>query len=286
MTRPYVADTNTFENGRLHAKCVRMRWAAATFLLTCLTVRVLAQENYLPKAAQPPSPSEQIEIIEKAREVALRYTDNLPNFIATETIRRQALPRGSTSWKARETLIVEVSFAGMDETYKLLTINGKPTTTPYIDLDGTFVGEFGSDLEGVFALGSKTKFEWQRWTNLRGRTVHVFSYRIEQDHSGHKLTFGDKHRGTLPYSGLLFVDRETHQVLRLTSAPEIPADWPVTEVPGEIDYGFVNVDGKEFLLPQHSEMRIVSRNGSQTRTLTVFSNYHKFSTGVTITPVN
>jgi hypothetical protein len=264
-----------------------MRWAAATLLLTCLTVRVLAQENhFLPKAAQPPSSREQIEIIEKAREIALRYTDNLPNFIATETIRRQALPRNSTSWKVRDTLIVEVSFEGMGETYKLLSINGKPTTTPYLDLDGTFVGEFGSDLEGVFAPGSKTKFEWQRWTNLRERTVHVFSYRIERDHSGHKLTFGDEHRGTLAYGGLLFVDRETHQVLRLTSAPEIPADWPVTEVPGEIDYGFVNVDGEEFLLPQHSELRMVWKDGSQTRSVTVFSNYLKFSTGVTITPVN
>jgi hypothetical protein len=123
-----------FEDGREDAQGVRMRWAAATILLTCLTVRVLAQENhFLPNAAQPPSPREQIEII---------------------------------------------------------------------------------------------------------------------------------------------------------SAPEIPADWPVTAVPGEIDYGFVNVDGEEFLLPQHSEMRMVWKDGSQTRSVTVVSNYHKFSTGVTLTPVN
>jgi hypothetical protein len=263
-----------------------MRWAAATLRLTSLTLTVLAQENYLPKAAQPPSPSEQIEIIEKAREVALRYTDNLPNFIATETIRRQALPKGSTSWKARETLIVEVSFAGMDEIYKLLTINGKPADIPYEDLDGAFGGEFGSFLEMVFHPEVKARFEWQRRADLRGRAVHVFSYRIEKEHSGYNLRFGDKHRGTLPAGGLLFVDHETHEAPRLTSAPEIPADWPVTEIPGEIDYGFVNVDGKEFLLPQHSEIRIVWKDGSQTRSLTVFSNYRKFSTGVTITPVN
>jgi hypothetical protein len=74
--------------------------------------------------------------------------------------------------------------------------------------------------------------------------------------------------------------------IEIISAPEIPADWPVTAVPGEIDYGFVNVDGEEFLLPQHSEMRMVWKDGSQTRSVTVVSNYHKFSTGVTLTPVN
>jgi hypothetical protein len=41
---------------------------------------------------------------EKAREVALLYTANLPNFITTETIRRSTRPRRSQTWKSEDTL--------------------------------------------------------------------------------------------------------------------------------------------------------------------------------------
>lgn len=267
-----------------------MRWAAATLLLTSLAGTTSAQggpENPLPDAVQRPSATEQTQVIEKARTIALEYTGNLPNFVATETVRRQFLSKGARTWKAEDTLLVDVAFVEGDERYTLLTINGKPTRKTLDSLDGVnFGGEFGSFLLGVFQLKAEAKFKWERWTTLQGRPAHVFSYHIEKDRSGFSMYFDTGHKGSLPFGGLVYVDRETHQVLRFTSEAEIPADWPATGMTGELDYGFAEVDGKPFLLPLHAEMRIHWRAGAQSRSVTEFGNYHKFSTGVTITAIN
>lgn len=279
-------------NGCRHANGVRMRWAAATILLACLTVRVLAQENILPNAAQPPSTTEQNEIIAKAREIALRYTDDLPNFIVTQTSRRQYLEKGARNWKPVDTLVFEVAFLEGDERYTLLTINGKPTKKSKDETGGFNVdGEFGSSLARVFDPQKEATFRWERQSELRGRRVHVFSYHVEKDRSSYGGSFtddnGKQHKGTFAYGGHVSIDRETHQVMGLTHAAEdIPAEWPVSAFSGELDYGVVRIDGKPFLLPLHAETRGTWKAGVQHRTVVEFSNYRKFSTGVTITPVN
>jgi hypothetical protein len=262
-----------------------MRWAAATLLLTCLTLSVLAQGNN-------PSPSEQIEVIEQAREIALRYTDNLPNFVATQTSRRQYLEKGSRNWKPIDTLVFEVAFLEGDERYTLLTINGKPTETSKDETRGFDVeGEFGTILSETFNPKAEAKFRWERHGDLRGRPVHVFSYHVEEDHSGlgggFKDDNGKENRGMFAYGGHVYIDRESHQVMGLTHVFEgIPADWPISALSGKLDYGFVGIDGKQFLLPLHAETLGTWKAGVQHRTLVEFSNYRMFSTGVTIAPVN
>lgn len=67
-----------------------MRVTAAIILIASLMVGASAQDNV--------STSEQTQIIEKARETALQYTANLPNYISTETIRRSGLAKGSQTW--------------------------------------------------------------------------------------------------------------------------------------------------------------------------------------------
>ena len=53
--------------------------------------------------------SQQNQIIEKARQIALEYTAALPNFFGTETIRWSWLLKGS--WKSGDTVTVDVAFS-------------------------------------------------------------------------------------------------------------------------------------------------------------------------------
>src|SRR6516164_9506738 len=92
-----------------------------------LTIILVASLTWSAAAQDSPLSPEETHIIEKAREVALEYTANLPNFICTETIRRSQLPRRSQTWKLRDTIAVDVAFSDHGERYNLLTINGKPT---------------------------------------------------------------------------------------------------------------------------------------------------------------
>ncbi len=97
---------------------------------------------------------------------------------------------------------------------------------------------------------------------------------------------GKEFSGSVAYSGVVYVDWETYQVMALTSTAEgIPLEWPTRAVSDRIDYGFIQIDGRQVLLPLHAETIIVWTNETTFRNLTDFSNYHQFSTGVTITPV-
>jgi hypothetical protein len=137
-----------------------MRVTAAIILITSLMVGASAQDNV--------STSEQTQIIEKARELALEYTANLPNFICTETIRRFQLPRRSQTWKLLDTIAVDVAFSDQGERYNLLTINGKPTKKSFKEIGGIKSdSEFGTMLQWIFQPESQTKFQSERPTDVR-----------------------------------------------------------------------------------------------------------------------
>src|SRR5205814_1984011 len=101
-------------------------------------------------------------------------------------------------------------------------------------------GEFGSVLRWIFEADSATQFQWERWSNLHGKLVHVFSYRIDRARSKYrmKLTrFLKNYSMTSAMRGVVYVDRESHQVLRFGyEADGIPANWPVQRTPSMLDY--------------------------------------------------
>jgi len=55
---------------------------------------VVAPETPAPAPFPPPSPAEQRRVIDQAREFALGYTKNLPNYICTQVTRRYVDPSG------------------------------------------------------------------------------------------------------------------------------------------------------------------------------------------------
>jgi hypothetical protein len=229
------------------------------------------------------SSGQQKQVIDTARNLALEYTANLPNFICTETLRRSRQAKPSQGWKLVDTIAVDVAFSDKGERYNMLTINGKPTRKRFADLGGALSdGDFGTVLHWVFQPESQTLFRWERTEELRGRPMHVFSYRVEQNHSQFKVNANKLHM-IAAFSGLVYVDRENNRVMRITYAPSgIPADWPVTEVSSELDYGFARINAQEFLLPLHAELTVTMKDGGQDRNEMDFGNYRKFSTEATL----
>jgi hypothetical protein len=237
-------------------------------LVALLTWSAAAQDR-------PPSPEE--KIIEKAREVALEYTANLPNFICTETIRRSQLPRRSQKWKLLDTLAVDVAFSDQGERYKLLTINGKPTSKHLREIGGMRSdAEFGSMLQWIFQPESQTKFQSELPTDLRGRPTDVFSYRIEQARSKFEVN-----HMMFAFGGHVYVDRETSRVLKITAiASGLPANSPAFSQ--EVEFGFAEISGQKFLLPLHAQADATTQDGNQFRNELEFGNYRKFSSEATL----
>src|SRR5450759_3273227 len=171
-----------------------------------------------PAMAQPLEP-EQASLLEQARETAIRYSASLPDFLCTEVVRRTQDPQGNGRWRSMDTLTVKLSYFDHKEDYKLMQIDGKPTLLEFLYVGGTLsTGEFGTRLYSVFDPRSQGDFRWKGWTTLRKRRVARFSYRIARENSIFQIQYGPISSGpnaiVVPYHGEVFVDDETHMVLR------------------------------------------------------------------------
>jgi hypothetical protein len=249
----------------------------------------LPDPNPAPVFSHPPAPSEAERrgILQGARRIALNYTRSLPDFICTEMVRRFENGRGS--WELKDTLEVKLSYFDQKEEYHLLRRNGRASVASYRDVGGAVTeGEFGSTLASIFAPDSQTEFRWDHWTTLRKRTAHVFTFHIAVEHSTYKMEYGTR-PGMRTSSvitgqhGAVYVDAETNQVVRLISdSDSIPPDFPVQIATTALDYGFVDVGDRKYLLPLRAEVRMAT-SFLRVRNLVEFNGYRKFAGESTIT---
>ena len=237
-------------------------------------------------AYQPPpapSPEEQKRILEAARESALSYTRSLPDFICTEVVRRFEEPRS----RLLDTLTLKLSYFEQKEKYQLLTVNGRPTLLSYESVGGVITeGEFGSLLSEVFSPGSEAEFRWARWTALRQRPAQVYAFRVSAAHSHYRILRGGPggtDEAVAGQHGFVYLDHDTSRTVRVVAeADSLPRDFPVRSVRTILDYDFVEIGGRQFLLPLRAGARMTTVQ-TQTRNEVVFHSYKKFAADATIT---
>jgi hypothetical protein len=228
----------------------------------------------------PPSKEDQERVLREVRENALNYTKGLPDFICTQVTRRYADPSGLEFWQLGDTLTTRLSYFEQKEDYKLISINDRITSQSYESVGGAnSTGEFGSMLKGLFEPETRAEFQWLRWATLRGKRAHVYAYRVAQPYSRWSITYGeDRSLRVVPgYQGLVFVERDTNMVLRLTlEAMEIPPSFPVQQATTTLDYDYSKIGESEFLLPLKAVVRMRS-DKYLTKNDVEFRRYQKFS---------
>jgi hypothetical protein len=240
-----------------------------------------------PKVGVPPSSEEQAQVLAEIRENAINYTDSLPNYICLRVTERRFDPTGTESWRQADQLQEQLTFFEKQEKYKVLAVNGKMVskTMEHNKLEGaTSEGEFGSLLFGVFTPASETSFEWERWGKWHDHIMFVFAYRVEQSRSRYTILHKDSGRQVVPgYHGLVYADRETKQVMRLTlECDDIPADFPVQDVKLTLEYAPEMIADRLYILPAHSDLH--SREGKAlVWNETTFRSYRRYSADTTIT---
>ena len=244
-----------------------------------------------PKPVLPPPPSsiEQAAIIDEVRGYALAYSKNLPDFICTQVTRRYAAPAPGTkygggaesqpSWRALDTLQIRLSYFEQKEDYKLILVNNTLTTQDYKTLGGsTSTGDFGSLLRYIFEPQTQARFEWDHWATLRDRRTMAFAYHVLQANSDWHIDYDHRFDITPAYHGLVYVDKETHEVMRVTlAAQDIPASFPVKRAETILDYSYQDISGHTFLLPLKAQT-IMAADEYMTRNDTEFRLYRKYST--------
>jgi hypothetical protein len=237
----------------------------------------------------PPSAEEQKKSFRAILRNALQYTASLPDFICTEVIRRYTAPLSAhekTAWKPDNTLTVELTYFENHEKYKPILLNGRQTSRSYESFGGQITrGDFGTELLSTFRPDAGTEFHWDRWSRLRKRLIQVYSYRVDSLHSHDGLSWGTgNNQKTINVGrhGFVYADNATHMVVRITGeADDIMPESPPTAQSSILDYDFVSIEGRQFLVPVRAERQLKSRS-RQFRNVEDFRNYRKFASSTTL----
>jgi len=237
-----------------------------------------------PPPMPPPDAETQRRVIEEAREVALNYTKNLPNFICLQYTRRYYDPSGLEQFILSDKVAERLSYFEQKEDYKVISVNGSLVTKGHDDLGGaTSSGEFGSMLKEIFEPGTHATFQWERWAKLRGRLAHVYSYQVEKAYSRWSISWQKQMTVTPAYRGLIYVEKDAPAVVRVTlETVDVPATFPIQEARTMLDYDVSEIAGQPFLLPLRAEMRM--REGKLlVKNEVEFRSYRKYGAETSIT---
>jgi hypothetical protein len=232
----------------------------------------------------PPDSIEQGKILDETREYVMNYTKNLPNFICVQVTRRDIDPSSSgNGWYHEDTITSRLSYNGQHEDYEVILRNNQPVTNVKMEqLGGTVsAGEFGSMMKEIFDRESNARFAWERWATLRGRRTYVFAYDIEQQYSKFHVTADNKLEIVPAYRGLIYIDRDTKMVTKVTLNPyNMPADFPVREAHESLDYDLQRIGDADYMLPLKAVLTLQARY--LTKNDIEFRLYRKFGTETSI----
>jgi hypothetical protein len=210
----------------------------------------------------------------------------LPNFICVQVTRRDVDPTGTgSSWHHIDTITQRLSYNEQKEDYQIVLVNNQPVTNMKMEqLGGTVsMGEFGSMMRGIFEPKTETRFAWERWATLRGRRTHVFAYEVDQAHSDYRVTVERTLEIVPAYRGLIYVDRDTKMVTKITLVPfDMPETFPLRDVKTTLDYELTKIGDSEYMLPLKSVITSTRSNRYMTKNDIEFRLYRKFGTETTI----
>ncbi len=243
-----------------------------------------------PTPAPPPDSITQGKIIDAAREYALSYTKQLPNFLCAQVTRRYWDPASSGSWGQLDTITQKLSYYDQQEHYDMISVSGRGNDDPPLSTLGgvTSSGEFGSQMKEIFDPGSHADFSWDHWGKLRTKIQFVFAYRVPQQYSHYRMTYNNTMEIVPGYQGLIYIDKDTGLISRLTLEPvNIPSTFPVLSAKTTLDYDYAEIGDSQFLLPLRAQL-ISTQNTPQyarlsTRNDIEFRLYRKFGAEAKIT---
>ena len=224
------------------------------------------------------------QITHRRSSTQINYGTSVGGFSSSSKSGGMGLPASNPNLGGLDDVIEEkLTFFQQREHYEVVSINGmKETGVKHLQLTGAITaGEFGSALHNLFDPHSAATFTWDKSSNLAGRRVYTFKFRVPAQ-NGTVVIFRDTDRKILaPYSGRLFIDAQTLQVVRITSELELPLNFPITMSTIQVDYRPVEIAGKSYNLPSRSEVRMKDNARLYVNNID-FREYHKFAVESTI----
>jgi hypothetical protein len=138
-------------------------------------------------------------------------------------------------------------------------------------------GEFGPILSRVVADALQGKITWGRWEQGAGGKAAVFHYTVPNEKSHYLVQFccvldGYNSDGNpitrvfsenAAYHGEIAFDPASEAILRITMEAEIPAGELVTKAAMLVEYGPIEIAGKNYVCPTRSVSILQAHTGQQ-----------------------
>lgn len=247
-----------------------------------------------PAKAAPPRPvptdppvNPRQAFIEKARGAAIAYVEGLPNYVCQEVATRYVSETRQPNWQVIDVVAAEVVYENRRESYRNLTINGKPTKKAPEDTGAWSSGEFGTILRNLYEPGTDADFKYAEDDTIEHQSASVYKFAVERQRSSWKIWVPGQY--ILPaYKGSVWVDKQSANTLRIEmQAEEIPEAFPRIAVETAVDYDYITLGTPDkYLLPVRAEVLSCARGSNECeRNVIEFRNYHKF-TGESIIKFN
>ena len=252
--------------------------------MRCLAIGVLAL--VAASAQPPPEPTEQQHVLNTLAGFAHDYIQRLPDFTCRRVTQHFRKKTGTAEWRPQVKVAQELSYYGHEEHYEIVEINDVPkkkvplavTTEGFVATNGNFAWI----LSQLFEPSSRTAFQWKNWETLRDTQAYVFSYRVLKENSVAQsdrcvswVLFQNCKAIRYGYHGLLYVDKHSLRIMRITLEPE---DLPESHSPGSetVDYERVSVAGGDYLLPV-ADTYETHTGKTLYRNESVYRDYRKFT---------
>lgn len=238
----------------------------------------------LPPGAVPPPTADELEaMVSAARKRALDYSKALPNFVCVEVTSRSVDQSGNGNWKHRDSIAELLTYHDNQETRSTIEVNGKRSSLKRTEMNTnwpTSIGEFGALLNLVFSASSKTKFEWKEAGTLGdgSGTLQVLTYRVSHENATLDLNEGNNNTIGVGFHGLVYIDATTGGVRRITvEADDLPRTFSMHAAALSVDYDYVSISGRDYLLPVHSTVSLQRHRKQLELNEITFRNYRRFA---------
>ncbi len=218
-------------------------------------------------------------VIAAAREEASNFTASLPNFLVLQHTMRYMSATNPPDWQAIDTVSADVVCVKGQEEYRNIKINGRLTKEPAEKTGAWSTGEFVTTQQDILSPMTAAQFTKRGTDRIGGRTVLVYNFSVKQPFSHWQVHASDEGKIYRPgYKGTMWIDQETNRVMRIEQQSlSFPGDFPFDKAEIVLEYDFVRIDSKMFLLPVHSENMICQRGSNNcSRNEINFRNYRKF----------
>ncbi len=219
------------------------------------------------------------QVIADARDAAASYNSDLPNFLVQQATTRYRSSMGQRNWETIDVVTADVAVVNGKEDYRNILVNGHPPQGAVEKTGSWSTGEFAITLEDILSPATEAVFVKRGSDTIAGRDAWVYNLSVLHENSHWTIVSANGRKYSPAYGGSVWIDKETRRVLRIEQrAVYLPSDFTYDKAECVIEYGFVRIDGKQYLLPVTSaNSACLSGTGHCVRNEISFRNYKKFS---------